>query len=139
LARASSAGKVAGSTDARTSRSTVGSADSTENLRSTVTGTWGAPAVGHPPVMSSPDPRRPVRWSAVPRHELLRLDKMIAQLESMNTGGAEGVYDAAREMVPEIAPKDIENLSHAEAAIIILSRASSPMTIRQILEVFGRA
>jgi hypothetical protein len=73
------------------------------------------------------------------RHDLARLDKMIAQLESMNVGGAEGIFDGAREAMPEIAAQDIAGLSHAQAATLILSRASAPMTIRQILEVFERA
>jgi hypothetical protein len=73
------------------------------------------------------------------RHDLVRLDKMIGQLETMNVGGGDGLYDVAREEVPEIAAKDIEGLSHAQAATLILSRAASPMTIRQILEVFERA
>jgi hypothetical protein len=74
------------------------------------------------------------------RHDLARLEKMIAQLESMNHG-AQG--DAARQQavdaLHEITSKDIEGLSHAQAATLILSKASSPMTIRQLLDVFERA
>jgi hypothetical protein len=74
------------------------------------------------------------------RHDLVRLDKMIAQLESMNEGGAGAtMFPTVVDMLQDIAAKDIEGLSHAQAATLILSRASVPMTIRQILEVLERA
>ena len=74
------------------------------------------------------------------RHDLVRLDKMIAQLENMNIGGAAPqAYPSATDVMQEISAKDIEGLSHAQAATLILSRASSPMTIRQLLEVLERA
>ena len=73
------------------------------------------------------------------RHDLVRLDKMIAQLETMSVGTAGAPYPAAVTTASEIAAKDIEALSHAQAATLILSRASSPMTIRQLLEVLERA
>lgn len=74
------------------------------------------------------------------RHDLVRLDKMIAQLENMNVGGATPQsFASATDATQEITAKDIEGLSHAQAATLILSRASSPMTIRQLLEVLERA
>ena len=75
------------------------------------------------------------------RHDLVRLDKMIAQLETMNVGGAapQSYHPSATDAVQDISAKDIEGLSHAQAATLILSRASSPMTIRQLLEVLERA
>ena len=74
------------------------------------------------------------------RHDLVRLDKMIAQLESMNLGGAAGqAYAAGADALQGISAKEIEGLSHAQAATLILSRVSSPMTIRQLLEVLERA
>ena len=65
---------------------------------------------------------------------------MIAQLEAMNVGGGTSApYPSAVESVQNISSKDIEGLSHAQAATLILSRASAPMTIRQLLEVLDRA
>lgn len=72
------------------------------------------------------------------RHDLVRLDKMIAQLETMNVRTAGAPY-LAPVATSEVAAKDIEGLSHGDAATLILSRASSPMTIRQLLEVLERA
>jgi hypothetical protein len=74
------------------------------------------------------------------RHDLVRVDKMIAQLENMTVGGVTPQsYASATNAMTEISAKDIEGLSHAQAATLILSRASSPMTIRQLLEVLERA
>ena len=74
------------------------------------------------------------------RHDLVRLDKMIAQLENMNIGGGTPQsFAPATDATQAITAKDIEGLSHAQAATLILSRASSPMTIRQLLEVLERA
>lgn len=75
------------------------------------------------------------------RHDLARLEKMITQLEAMNAG-PQG--DAIGELpttdaLQQITAQDIEGLSHAQAATLILSRAASPLTIRQLLEVFERA
>jgi hypothetical protein len=65
---------------------------------------------------------------------------LIAPLESMNLGGAPAqTYPAGTDGVDEISAKDIEGLSHAKAATLILSRATSPMTIRQLLAVLERA
>lgn len=74
------------------------------------------------------------------RHDLVRLDKMITQLETMNvTGAATPSYPSPADAPQEVSAKDIEGLSHAQAATLILSRASSPMTIRQLLEILARA
>jgi hypothetical protein len=75
------------------------------------------------------------------RHDLVRLDKMIAQLENMNVGGPapQSYHPSATDALQDISAKDIECLSHAQAATLILSRASSPLTIRQLLEVLERA
>jgi hypothetical protein len=73
------------------------------------------------------------------RHDLVRLDKMITQLETMNGGVATPSYSSPADALQEISAKDIEGLSHAQAATLILSRASSPMTIRQLLEILARA
>jgi hypothetical protein len=60
------------------------------------------------------------------RHDLVRLEKMIGQLEAMNSDGH--ADDSA-----------IAGLSHAQAATLILSKAPAPMTIRQILDALERA
>jgi hypothetical protein len=73
------------------------------------------------------------------RHDLVRLDKMIAQLEAMNLGGAPPQYPSPVDALQDITAKDIEGLSHAQAVTLILSRAPSPLTIRQLLEVLERA
>jgi hypothetical protein len=74
------------------------------------------------------------------KHDLARLEKMIAQLEAMNQGAPAADHaDDALAVMQVISPKDIEGLSHAQAATLILSKASSPMTIRQLLDVFARA
>jgi len=74
------------------------------------------------------------------RHELARLEKMITQLEAMNQDTAPAISQREAPHVPQnVTPQDIEGLSHAEAATLILARAGSPLTIRQILEVFERA
>jgi len=74
------------------------------------------------------------------RHDLARLDKMIGQLETMNAGGTRtAAYPAAVDALQEISAKDIEGLSHAQAATFILARAGAPMTIRQLLQVLERA
>jgi hypothetical protein len=75
------------------------------------------------------------------RHDLVRLEKMIAQLEAMNADGHAGEPALAPvlDSTPLISPQDIEGLSHAQAATLILSKAPAPMTIRQILEVLERA
>lgn len=74
------------------------------------------------------------------RHDLVRLDKMIAQLEAMNEGSATTpTYPTVIDTLQNISAKDIEGLSHAQAATLILSRATAPMTIRQLLEVFEHA
>ena len=74
------------------------------------------------------------------RHDLVRLDKMITQLETMNLGGgAPPSFPASADVPQDISAKDIEGLSHAQAATLILSRAASPMTIRQLLEILARA
>jgi hypothetical protein len=74
------------------------------------------------------------------RHDLVRLDKMIAQLEAMNEGSASAsTYPTIIDTLQDVSPKDIEGLSHAQAATLILSRATAPMTIRQLLAVLERA
>jgi hypothetical protein len=74
------------------------------------------------------------------RHDLARLDKMIAQLETMNDGHQTmPTYPSVVDTLQEICAADIDGLSHAQAATLILSRAAAPMTIRQLLEVLARA
>jgi hypothetical protein len=75
------------------------------------------------------------------RHDLVRIEKMIGQLEAMNSDGHadDATLAPALDTMPLISPQDIEGLSHAQAATLILSRAAAPMTIRQILEVLERA
>jgi hypothetical protein len=75
------------------------------------------------------------------RHDLARLEKMITQLETMNAGapGDGATPQTAADAAEPITAKDIDGLSHAQAATLILSRASSPLTIRQLLGAFERA
>ena len=73
------------------------------------------------------------------RHDLVRLDKMIAQLEAMNAGTTAGPSPAPAPPLQDIAPGDLDGLSHAQAATVILARTAAPLTIRQILAVFERA
>lgn len=74
------------------------------------------------------------------RHDLVRLDKMITQLETMNLGGAAApALPSTADAPQDTSAKDIEGLSHAQAATLILSRAAAPMTIRQLLEILARA
>jgi chromosome segregation ATPase len=74
------------------------------------------------------------------RHDLVRLDKMIAQLETMNeTGGTSASFPNVVDALQDISARDIEGLSHAQAATLILSRTAAPMTIRQLLAVLERA
>jgi hypothetical protein len=75
------------------------------------------------------------------RHDLVRLEKMIGQLEAMNSDGHahDSALASSLDTMPLLSPHDIEGLSHAQAATLILSKAPAPMTIRQILEVLERA
>src|SRR5215216_1930691 len=75
------------------------------------------------------------------RHELARLEKMITQLEAMNQGAWHDAIaeESSRRALHEITASDIEGLSHAQAATLILSRAAAPLTIRQLLHVFAGA
>ena len=75
------------------------------------------------------------------RHDLARLEKMITQLEAMNQA-ADREPQTADPLVAQKGPitaQDIDGLSHAQAATLILSRSSAPLTIRQLLEVFEQA
>jgi hypothetical protein len=74
------------------------------------------------------------------RQDLVRLEKMIGQLEAMNSDNrGDDAVAPSLDTLPLISPQDLDGLSHAQAATLILSKAPAPMTIRQILQVLERA
>jgi hypothetical protein len=66
---------------------------------------------------------------------------MIGQLETMNSDGLadDTALTASLDTMPRVSPQEIEGLSHAQAATVILAKAPAPMTIRQMLEVLEGA